>query len=72
MQRKTRERIHAGFSAAKLRLYLQSFVVKCNQDFFLCFINPCFCYIFFFLLFIIFIPSLHSSCILLENSHRGS
>ena len=72
MQRKTRERIHTGFSAAKLRFYLQSFVVKCNQDFFLRFIKPCFCYIFFFLLFIIFIPSWHSSCILLENSHRGS
>ena len=38
MQRKTRERIHTGFSAAKLRFYLKSFIVKCNQEFFLRFI----------------------------------
>lgn len=49
MQRKARGmRIHTGFSAAKLRLYLQSFIVKCNQDFFQSFIKLCFCYIFFF------------------------
>ena len=64
MQRKTRERIHTGFSAAKLRFYLKSFIVKCNQDFFQSFIKLCFCYIFFFLLCIIFISSWHSACIL--------
>lgn len=34
MQRKARYENPYWFSAAKLRLYLQSFIVKCNQDFF--------------------------------------